>query len=231
MTHGGGHFDEVAAHYDHSLPPHVTEHYLGRRAAFVLSRVRPPARVLDVGCGTGVLAGRLAEEGYDMVGVDPSAGMLDVMRDRFPAVQAVQGSGAELPFGAGEFDLALSVATLHHIADPDAVRRTLTEMARVVRPGGRVLVWDHNPRNPYWPRIMRRVPQDVGEERLIPLEEIVSGLRDGGAEPLEVTQSGLVPDFTPPRLLGAAAALERLVERTPGLRTRCAHNVVFARRA
>ena len=41
-------------------------------------------------------------------------------------------------------------------------------MVRVARPGGRILVWDHNPRNPYWGRLMARVPQDTGEERLIP---------------------------------------------------------------
>jgi SAM-dependent methyltransferase len=230
MSGGNPHFDEVADHYDEIHPAHVSEHYLRKRAEYVLARVPAPARVLDVGCGTGALAGRLAGLGYDVVGVDPSAGMLDVMRDRFPELHAVQGSGTELPFQNGEFDLSLSVATMHHIADPADVHRTLTEMVRVVRPGGAVLVWDHNPRNAYWPVIMRRVPQDTGEERLIPLEELLSGLRAGGAEPVEVSQSGLVPDFTPPRLLGAAAAVERVAERTPGLRTRCAHNVVFARR-
>ncbi len=140
----------------------------------------------------------------------------------------MQASGTELPFADGEFDLALSVATMHHIADAADVARALGEMARVVRPGGHVLVWDHNPRNPYWPYLMKRVPQDQGDERLIPLEELLAGLRAGGAEPVEVRELGLVPDFTPRRLLGAAAALERVAERTPLLHERCAHNVVLA---
>ena len=230
MSGGNPHFDQVASHYDESLPAHVVEHYLRKRAGYVAAHRPPPARVLDLGCGTGVLAGRLAELGYDVTGADPSEGMLEVMRERFPAVRAVRASGTGLPFGDGEFDLALSVATMHHIGDPADVHAALREMARVVKPGGQVLVWDHNPRNPYWPHIMRRVPQDVGDERLVPLEELLSGLRAGGAEPVEVAQTGLVPDFTPPRLLGAAAALERLAERTPGLRRRCAHNVVLARK-
>jgi len=229
MSEGNPHFDEVAAHYDKSLPAHVVEHYLEKRAAYVAEHRPPPARVLDLGCGTGVLAGRLAELGYEMVGADPSKGMLGEMRTRFPTVQAVQASGTDLPFEDGEFDLALSVATMHHIGDPADVHAALREMGRVVRPGGQVLLWDHNPRNPYWPYIMRRVPQDVGDERLIPLEELLSGLRAGGAEPVEVQQLGLVPDFTPSSLLGVAAALERLAERTPGIRKRCAHNVVLAR--
>ena len=160
--------------------------------------------------------------------MDPSAGMLDVMRHRAPRVQAVEGSAIAMPFSDGDFDLSLSVATMHHIADPNDVRLALAEMVRVVRAGGRILVWDHNPRNPYWPYLMRRVPQDIGEERLIGLNEVLSGLRAGGAEPLDVHQLGLVPDFTPRRLLRAAAAVERAAERTPLVRSRCAHNVVVA---
>jgi ubiquinone/menaquinone biosynthesis C-methylase UbiE len=222
------HFDEVAAVYDETLPSHVIEHYLGKRTRFLLAHHPPPATVLDVGCGTGALAARLADSGYDVVGLDPSRGMLEILRERAPGVEAVLGSAMEIPFAEGEFDVSLSVATLHHIADPGDVRRALAEMARVVRVGGHVLVWDHNPRNPYWPRLMRRVPQDQGDERLIGVEELVSGLRSGGAEPVLVSQLGLVPDFTPPRLLGAAAALERAAERAPVLRQRCAHNVVLA---
>jgi SAM-dependent methyltransferase len=222
------HFDEVASVYDETLPPHVVEHYLGKRTRFLLDHRPPPATVLDVGCGTGTLAARLSDSGYDVVGLDSSRGMLEVLEDRAPGVEAVLGSATEIPFADGRFDLSLSVATLHHIADRSEVRRALAEMARVVRPGGHVLVWDHNPRNPYWPNLMKRVPQDHGDERLIGLEELLSGLRSAGAEPVLVSRLGLVPDFTPPRLLGLAAALERAAERAPMLRERCAHNVVLA---
>ncbi len=153
------------------------------------------------------------------------------MREHAPGVEAVLGSGTELPFADGEFDLVLSVAAMHHIAAPDAVRRALGEMARVTRPGGRVLIWDHNPRNPYWPLLMKRVPQDSGEERLIPVHELLAGLRSGGAEPVLVRPARAGPGLPPPRLLGAAAWLERTAERTPLLRARCAHNVVLAAKA
>jgi SAM-dependent methyltransferase len=222
------HFDDVAAVYDETLPSHVIEHYLQKRTRFVLSCCPPPGRVLDVGCGTGALAARLAETGYAVVGIDPSQGMLDVMRERVPEVEAVQGSATEMPFGDAEFDLSLCVATMHHIAEPDAVRRALGEMVRVVKPAGHILVWDHNPRNPYWPYLMRRVPQDRGDERLIGLEELLSGLEAGGAEPVLVAQLGMVPDFMPRALIGAAAVAERAAERTPLLRRICAHNVVLA---
>lgn len=222
------HFDEIATAYDASLPTHVTEHYLRKRVSF-LRAVRPAGRVLDVGCGTGVLAQRLSELGYEVVGVDPSEGMLDVLRARCPEVEAVRASGSALPMPSEQFDLVFSVAAMHHIAAPEEVRRTLGEMVRVCRPSGRVVVWDHNPRNPYWPWLMARVPQDTGEERLIGEDELTAGLTAAGAQVLSIQQLGLVPDFTPRRALRAAAALERLLEGAPRINRLCAHNVIVAR--
>ena len=221
------HFDHIAGEYDHSLPAHVVEHYLRKRLAYVLA-VCPRGRGLDVGCGTGVLARQLTAAGLEMTGLDSSDGMLAVAREHSPAVDLVHGSGTELPFEDGSFDLVVTVATLHHIAAPDAVRATLGELARVVKPGGRIVVWDHNPRNPYWGRLMAKVPQDTGEERLIGEAEMLAGLRAGGAEVVSAVPLGFVPDFVPPRALGAAAALERVVERTPLARRLCAHNVILA---
>jgi ubiquinone/menaquinone biosynthesis C-methylase UbiE len=224
------HFDDIAAVYDASLPAHVVEHYLVKRAAFVLG-LGAYRSVLDVGCGTGSLARRLTGLGYEVTGVDPSEGMLDVLRARTPQVRAVHGSGTELPFEPDSFDVVLSVATFHHIAEPAAVRATLAEMTRVSRPGGRIVVWDHNPRNPYWSQLMNRVPQDTGEERLIPERELVEGLIAGGAQVLEVARLGFVPDFTPRIAVDAAAAAEQLAERIPRVRDFAAHNVVVATKA
>ena len=221
------HFDSIAAVYDETLPAHVVEHYLRKRTSFVLEHC-PRGRGLDVGCGTGALAERLAQSGYEMVGVDPSEGMLEIMRGRAPTVQGVKASGTELPFPADSFDLVMTVAVMHHIADPAQVRQTLTEMVRVANPGGRILIWDHNPRNPYWGSLMARVPQDTGEERLIGADELVGGLTAAGARLLLCTQLGMVPDFTPRTMVRAAAALERAFERTPGARRFAAHNVVLA---
>ena len=224
------HFDEIAPAYDSSLPAHVVDHYLGKRVEY-LTKVCPSGSVLDVGCGTGALAQRLSARGYRVVGADPSEGMLEVMRARAPEIQAVHASGSALPFAAAQFDLVVTVATLHHIATAEEVRRTLAEMVRVCRAGGRIVIWDHNPRNPYWSNLMARVPQDTGEERLIGEEEIIAGLTQSGAQVLTVEQLGLVPDFTPRRALPLAAAFERLFERTPYVRRWAAHNVVTARPA
>ncbi len=223
----GSHFDAIASAYDESLPAHVVEHYLRKRTRFVVEHC-PRGDGLDVGCGTGLLASRLAAAGFAMSAVDPSDGMLDVLRARSPEIRAETASGTALPFADGSFDLVLCVAVMHHIADPHAVRATLGEMVRVARPGGRVLVWDHNPRNPYWRPLMARVPQDTGEERLIGERELTAGLRAAGAGILLASQLGWVPDFVPARAIAAAATVERGLERTPLARRLGAHNVILA---
>ena len=111
-------FDRIAEEYDESLPPHVVAHYLDKRTRYLTHHSPPGSRGLDVGCGTGVLAQRLAAVGYEMVGLDPSEGMLEILAERAPDVRAVRGYGTELPFEDGSFDLVFTVAAMHHIADP-----------------------------------------------------------------------------------------------------------------
>ncbi|CAA9555973.1 MAG: hypothetical protein AVDCRST_MAG43-1473 [uncultured Thermomicrobiales bacterium] len=220
-------FDTVADAYDDSLPHHVMDHYLDKRAEFIRRHVAP-GRTVDVGCGTGVLAARLSDDGYDVTGVDPFRGMLKYLKQRRPGIDAVHAFGQHLPFADDTFDLSYCVAVMHHVADPAAVRETVLEMTRVTKPGGHILIWDHNPRNPYWPILMKRVPQDTGAERLIPEREFLDALHAGGARPIVVQPHSLIPDFAPRRLMPLAIATESIVERAPLLNRLCAHNVILA---
>lgn len=231
-TRGVTHFDEIAHEYDASIPAHVMDHYVSRRAALLsgLLTDETTAAVLEVGCGTGVLLDRMDSSDRSCFGLDPSAGMLAVAARDHREGARVAGSGEALPFTDGAFDLVYCVAVLHHVIEPEAVHRVIGEMVRVCRVGGHVVIWDHNPRNPYWPYLMRRVPQDHGDERLVPEREILDAIRDAGATVVASKQLGLVPDFAPRRLLRAAQVTEAAVERVPGLRRLCAHNVVIAQR-
>jgi SAM-dependent methyltransferase len=225
-------FDTIAGIYDSVFPAHIIEHYLHRRASYVLRHAaRAGQTALDVGAGTGLLAERLHDLGLGVVALDPFPQMLGQLQQRRPEIQTVVAHGDDIPFPDDAFDLTYSVAVMHHIAEPRRVRRTLTEMVRVTRPGGRILVWDHNPLNLYWSLLMRRVPQDNGAERLVPMPELVEDLGHAGAKVLRAERLGLMPDFVPRRLLGAASVVERVVEATPSLRRFCAHNVVLAIKA
>ena len=221
-------YEGVAEDYDDVFAPHVVEHYLARRSGLVRTLL-DAGSVLDVGCGTGVLAARLASMGYAVAGVDLSPAMLAKARNRGVS-QVYAALSTALPFEDGAFDLAITVATLHHLETPERVGRTIAEMARVIRPGGFTILWDHNPLNPYWPLIMRRVPQDSGDERLVPLREVLDDVAEAGLELIFARRVGLVPDFLPRWMLPAWQRVEALVEATPGLRNFAAHNVVVARK-
>ena len=94
-----------------------------------------PRRVLEVGCGPGELAARVHDElGARVVAVDVSPRMVELARAR--GVDAVVGDVQELPFGDGAFDCAVAAWMLYHVADVD---RALRELARVLRPGGRLI--------------------------------------------------------------------------------------------
>jgi SAM-dependent methyltransferase len=221
-------FDKIAHVYDESLPGHVVRHYLDKRAGLLGSLFRPGDRLLDAGCGTGTLARHLRARGFRVAGLDASHAMLTAHREgRLPALQA---SADRMPFPDGAFDGAYCVAVLHHLIDPAVVAGAIHEMVRVTRPGGAVVLWDHNPLNPYWPLLMRRVPQDDGSERLVPLREITGALARHPGLAVDCRRLGFVPDFLPPGLLPLGRRLEALLEATPLLRSFAAHNVVVARK-
>jgi SAM-dependent methyltransferase len=219
----------VAHEYDDVFPKHVANHYIDKRTRVVKDLLPLGGLVLDVGCGTGQLGAAIASEGFDVFGVDLSASMVSKARERglsgtYSAVTTA------LPFPDNTFDLALTVATLHHLETPERVATTVSEMGRVVKRGGFVVLWDHNPANPYWPILMKRVPQDSGDERLVPQAELIADVRTAGLHAQRVLRSGFTPDFLPLWLAGAWRWVERAVEITPGLNIFAAHNVVVARK-
>jgi len=149
-----------------------------RRRFLKFVPVRSGERVLEVGCGTGVvvrdLAGLVGRRG-EVVGVDASRRLLDRARAlsretaRHARIAWRVADAASLPFAANRFDAALAVTVILHVADP---LRVVREMARVTRPGGRVAVQDQDfgvvavthPDRALTERIMRGVAQRVYEE-------------------------------------------------------------------
>jgi ubiquinone/menaquinone biosynthesis C-methylase UbiE len=97
-------------------------------------------RVLEVGCGTGLILGRLAQSAQDAWGIDLSPKMLQVARDR--GLQVVQSSATQLPFADASFDTVCSFKVLPHVPD---IAGALSEIARVTRPGGAMVLEFYNP--------------------------------------------------------------------------------------
>jgi demethylmenaquinone methyltransferase / 2-methoxy-6-polyprenyl-1,4-benzoquinol methylase len=141
-------FDRIAAVYDrmNAVMTAGLHHHWRRRAAD-LARVAPGGRVLDVATGTGDLAFELARRvapGGTVVGADFSEGMLELARGKAAALTPTgvelrfeQANALALPYGENEFDAAAVGFGARNFSDLPA---GLTEMTRVVRPGGRVVV-------------------------------------------------------------------------------------------
>jgi len=100
-----------------------------------LHRLPAGARLLDLGCGGGKDAGDLSQRGYRVVGVDRTTALLLVGRHRYPSLPLIRADLRYLPFQAMSFDGLWAAASLMHLPKP-AARRILTDLSRLVRPGG-----------------------------------------------------------------------------------------------
>jgi demethylmenaquinone methyltransferase/2-methoxy-6-polyprenyl-1,4-benzoquinol methylase len=132
-----GMFDRIAPVYD--VMNHAMTAGLDRRwrKLAVHEVVWPGDRVLDACCGTGDLAVEAERRGGRVVGLDFSGRMLERARKKSGAIEWVQGDALALPFGAGEFDAATVGFGVRNLAD---LEEGLRELARVLRPGGKLAV-------------------------------------------------------------------------------------------
>ncbi|WP_433327804.1 class I SAM-dependent methyltransferase [Spirillospora sp. CA-294931] len=186
-------YDRVAAGYD----DHLGGMRRGRAwAAKVAPHLVPGGLVADLGTGTGTLAAALAEEGWPVVGLDYSHEMLKRARARIPRV--VQADVARLPLRSGSCANLLATCVVDVVDSPEAL---LAEAARVLRPGGRMVVISS---------IVRRPSDPVGRIRF----DLQTALR-GGPPPDRpdvlreiAARAGLVLD-------GVAGSLERRTAYVP----------------
>lgn len=152
-------FDRHAADYEEQVEKAIG--FSGRAHDFFLQRKAtllrelaaeelgptPSLAVLDVGCGTGAMEPFLLPAFRRLIASDVALQPLRRARHHAPGARYVLAGGERLPFRRGAFDLALIVCVLHHV--PVTVRQRLVdEMAGVVRPGGLLAVFEHNPWNP-----------------------------------------------------------------------------------
>jgi demethylmenaquinone methyltransferase/2-methoxy-6-polyprenyl-1,4-benzoquinol methylase len=131
----------VARIYDRLFEP------VNRNLRELGMRLYPPgkgARVLDVGCGTGVHLDLYRRAGCEPFGIDASPAMLDVARERLgPGADLRVGDATRMPYADASFDLILCMLVLHEMEQGMRLS-VLSEMQRVLASGGRILLIDYH---------------------------------------------------------------------------------------
>lgn len=159
-----------------------------RRRTIALAQVQPGERALDVGCGTGTLAldvARLVGRTGHVAGVDPGAGQIararaKAARHHLP-IEFQIGVIEQLPFPDQSFDIVFSTLMMHHLPAP-LKRQGLAEIARVLKPGGRLVIADFTHKKE---RKGQAARFHAGGSRLQDLVAIVS---DAGFEQVETQE-------------------------------------------
>lgn len=231
-------FDRHAGTYDGGLDNPIKRMMGGSADQFIAVKARWLLRrepglktgreaVLDYGCGAGDLMRVLCELGARaaFTGCDISSGMLAEVGKRWPEslgptpALATQ-DGAATPFADRQFDIVTISAVLHHVP-VDERQAVYRELGRVLKPGGRIYVFEHNPRNPLVRYVIARTPIDENAI-LLDAREVRYGLLDTARYDLETDYLM----FMPPGL-----AVLRPVDRALAWLPLGAQYVVAARKA
>lgn len=205
-------FDRAAATYNELLDKSVEISGEGFEyfAEYKIARLKrlglgASATVLDFGCGIGNLTRLLCRDFGTVVGYDPSTESLNKARESTSGVTFI-GRIEDVP--ASHFDLVVLAGVLHHVPPADRVS-VLTQVRMKLRPGGTVVVFEHNPYNPLTRRAVNECPFD-DDAILLPPSEVKTGLKQAG---FQAIRQDYIVFF--PRQLGWFRPIEPLLAFCP----------------
>jgi ubiquinone/menaquinone biosynthesis C-methylase UbiE len=164
-------FDSLARHWSQKYAIGGSlRHRIERCVGPMRDRLQPGARVLDFGCGTGEITAALGGAGFEACGFDTSPGMLVVARKTYAGAGVAFAAGdpsdvVGIPLAAGAFRGVVASSVLEYVADPPT---TLSELVRILEPGGVLLMTVPNPlhRRRKLERFLRAVANSAAGRRL-----------------------------------------------------------------
>jgi SAM-dependent methyltransferase len=168
----------------------------------LLALMPPPAPTLDVACGEGRVARVLRRHGYDVIGIEGSAALAAAARQADEGFEVIVGDAAAMPFEDSRFDLAVASLCLMNMDDPRAV---VAEIARVLKPGGRLCCSLLHP---------LRTATHAGEAGYFRARRYTETIAGEGAT-LELNDTHRPLGAYTDALWSAGFAIERLVEPLP----------------
>jgi SAM-dependent methyltransferase len=182
-------FDQYASNYEAVINDYVS--FSGQSQAFFTRAKASHLReildsesraktleVLDIGCGHGLIHPYLNSSNYRLTGIDVAASVLDMAREMNPHVNYDIYDGVRLPYADAKFDVLFTICVMHHVPT-ERWGSFVTEARRVLRPGGRFIVFEHNKFNPLVRFVVSRIPIDRNAV-LLTSWHTQKLLRDGG---------------------------------------------------
>jgi SAM-dependent methyltransferase len=107
--------------------------------SFLMEKLKPESKILDVGSGTGYLVNALQAKGYQAVGIEPAAGMRVQSQKKYPQIEVHEGTVGELPYAGDTYDAVLAVEVFRYLETEDIIAG-YRECLRVLKPGGYLIV-------------------------------------------------------------------------------------------
>jgi 2-polyprenyl-3-methyl-5-hydroxy-6-metoxy-1,4-benzoquinol methylase/uncharacterized membrane protein YbhN (UPF0104 family) len=214
------HFDDIADAYDVQIPEARRLALLDQKTGLMrdVIRVRSAgSRGLDAGCGQGAYVARMRTIGFDVEGIDASAGQIRLAARYVGQDDVVRvGSISSIPAPDASYDFAYVINVLHHLPSLEEQRRAFAELFRILKPGGLLFVHEINTRNALFRFYMGYVfPSlnciDEGVERWLRADRMAQYT---DAPVVDVRYFTFLPDFMPQALVRLISPLERLLERS-----------------
>ena len=183
--------------------------FKGRRSLikrWLAQILQPPARIADLGCGTGLLTEELLQQGYEVIGVDVHPKQLATLQKKWPQALLFQSTVEKIPIESGSCDAILFLDVLEHVNDQQSV----AEAYRLLRKGGKIIITV-----PAHQWLWSRRDENAGHCRRYSRTSLLSLLKDGGfaIDKIRYYQSCLFPIFVLSRL---ASRLFPTIEQMEG---------------
>lgn len=124
-----------------------TRDYLAERMKSLGKYVKDGDKILDLGCGNGILVELFFKKNINYTGVDNSEKLIGIAKKNYPGQEFLVASALNIPFPEGCFDKVFCLAVFHHIPSEELRLQVLREIRRVLKPGGQLVltVWNLNP--------------------------------------------------------------------------------------
>eukprot|EP01080_Neovahlkampfia_damariscottae_P008247 gene8247-71_t len=126
-------YDEIARHWDH------TRHTPWKYVQEFLSQLPKNSFIADVGCGNGKYFNLINKNSY-IIGIDRSENLIEICNEKYPNVESFVSDASILPFRNDIFDVSISIAVLHHISTLESRLNIISELIRITKPNGKILV-------------------------------------------------------------------------------------------